>query len=358
LAAEETLTENGLAGATTLHKPKKDMLKDFSEAMQASLLKMAVDLLKDGREEATVNAYIKDLHNLVTKQANLYDPENVKEVIARQQWSNGYKRNVIFAYEALLKTLNGTWKRPKYKRQSKEPWIPPEVMVDQLIAHASRKLSVFTQTTKETGARPGEVHRIPWTDIDMVHNRITINYPEKGGNPRTINVSHGLIARLNLLPKKTETVFGKFSGRIAIVGLTNLRRSLAQKMQDDRFKKINFTTLRHFKGTWEYYNTKDIRHVQYVLGHKSIQNTLIYVQIVEAWQIKPDMWTSRVASNVEEACKLVEAGFEYVGCIHGAEIFRRPKRLEDEETEKSPEKDKETALQHNEINISLQNNVV
>ena len=354
MAAEETRTENGLAGATTL-QPKSDMLKDFSEAMQASLLKMAVDLLKDGREESTVNAYIKDLHNLVTKKANLYDPENVKEVIARQQhWSDGYKRNVTFAYEALLKTMNGTWKRPKYRRQAKEPWIPPEAMVDQLIARASKKLSVFTQTVKETGARPGEVHRIPWIDIDMFHNRITINYPEKGGNPRTINVSHGLIARLNLLPKKTETVFGKFSGRIAIVGLTNLRRSLAQKMQDNRFKKINFTVLRHFKGTWEYYNTKDIRHVQYVLGHKSIQNTLIYVQIVENWQVKPDVWTSRVAHNVEEACKLVETGFEYVGCIHGAEIFRKPKHFE----ETSQEEHKETELEHNEINISLQNNAV
>ncbi len=307
---------------------------------------MAVELLKDGKEESTIKAYIKDLRNLVIKKANLYDPENVKEVIALQQWSEGYKRNVTFAYEAFLKILNGTWKRPKYKHRPKEPWIPPEAMIDQLIAHASRKLSTFIQTAKETGARPGEIARIRWTDMDLSHNRISINYPEKGSNPRTINVSNSLIARLNLLQKDSEIVFGKFSALIAITGLINLRRNLSQKLQDNRFQKINYIILRHFKGTWEYYNTKDIRHVQYVLGHKNIQNTLIYVQIVETWQVKPDMWTSKVAHNVEETCKLVETGFEYVGCIHGAEIFRRPKQLE--ETLPQQEEHKETVPQHKE----------
>jgi hypothetical protein len=38
-----------------------------------------------------------------------------------------------------------------------------------------------------------------------------------------------------------------------------------------------------------------------------------------------DEWTSNVAKTVEEACKLVEAGFEYVTEIDGTKIFRKRK---------------------------------
>lgn len=75
----------------------------------------------------------------------------------------------------------------------------------------------------------------------------------------------------------------------------------------------------------ECHKTKDILHVMRTLGHKSIKNTLIYVQL--AYEIFRDQqeYVSKVARNVEEACALVEAGFEYVCDIEGVKIFRKPK---------------------------------
>ena len=59
----------------------------------------------------------------------------------------------------------------------------------------------------------------------------------------------------------------------------------------------------------EYHKTKDILHVMRILGHRSINNTLKYTQLVN---FQNDDYTSKVANTIEEACELVEAGFEYV----------------------------------------------
>lgn len=65
----------------------------------------------------------------------------------------------------------------------------------------------------------------------------------------------------------------------------------------------------------EYHKTKDIFHVMQVLGHK---NTLVYTHL-------DDEYVSKVAWNLEEACKLIEAGFDYVTDIEGAKLFKKRK---------------------------------
>ena len=71
-------------------------------------------------------------------------------------------------------------------------------------------------------------------------------------------------------------------------------------------------------------------HVKQLLGHKSIQNTLIYINLDKAiFQNTQDYeFTVRLADNVEEACALIEVGFEYVTGENkdGGKIFRKRKR--------------------------------
>lgn len=82
-----------------------------------------------------------------------------------------------------------------------------EEEIDQLIASCGRKISVFLQGLKETGADPSEFARIRWIDINKQAKTITINYPVKGRNPRILKVSSSLINRLEQLPKNGERVF-------------------------------------------------------------------------------------------------------------------------------------------------------
>jgi len=72
----------------------------------------------------------------------------------------------------------------------------------------------------------------------------------------------------------------------------------------------------------EYHKTKDILHVMDILGHRNIQNTLIYTHLVD---FQDDDYVKKVAKTVEEDCKLIEAGFEYVTERDRLRIYRKCK---------------------------------
>jgi len=59
-----------------------------------------------------------------------------------------------------------------------------------------------------------------------------------------------------------------------------------------------------------------------VLGHKRIQNTLKYTQLVE---VDEDEYVSRVAKSTVEVCELVDSGFEYVCDVDDNKVFRKRK---------------------------------
>jgi len=66
---------------------------------------------------------------------------------------------------------------------------------------------------------------------------------------------------------------------------------------------------RHWKATMEYHRTKNIKYVQQLLGHKKLENTDFYTQLLN---FENDEWHVAHARNLEEENKLIEAGFEYV----------------------------------------------
>lgn len=90
--------------------------------------------------------------------------------------------------------------------------------------------------------------------------------------------------------------------------------------------KISFESFRHWKGTVEYHRTKDIYYVKEILGHKKLSSTQIYIHYEKMTYglSRSEEFTVRVATNVEESCQLVEAGFDYVTGEYndGGKIFR------------------------------------
>ena len=69
--------------------------------------------------------------------------------------------------------------------------------------------------------------------------------------------------------------------------------------------------------------SKVILPVKGKLGHKSINSTIIYMHLID---FEAEEYTSRVAKNIEEAQKLVDAGFEYI-CDYAevGKLFRKRK---------------------------------
>jgi len=62
------------------------------------------------------------------------------------------------------------------------------------------------------------------------------------------------------------------------------------------------------------------------LGHKKIEDTLLYVQLAETiFKETTDEFTVRVAKSLDDACNLLEAGFEYVTDMDEVKLFRKRK---------------------------------
>jgi integrase len=104
--------------------------------------------------------------------------------------------------------------------------------------------------------------------------------------------------------------------------LTTTRNRLARTLDNPRFKLIHLHSFRHWKATTEYAKTKDILHVMKMLGHRNIQNTLLYTQLIN---FESDEYHSAVANTMDEARKLVESGFTFVCDMEGAKLFSKRK---------------------------------
>ncbi|MEM1569457.1 MAG: site-specific integrase, partial [Candidatus Bathyarchaeia archaeon] len=200
-----------------------------------------------------------------------------------------------------------------------------EEEIDSLIAGCGRVMSTLLQFLKETGARIGEALMVKWIDIDFDRRIVRIT-PEKEGKSRMVPISPKLVEMLKSIPKKGEKVF-PIKLNSALSNFCRQRKRLARKLGNPRLLKITFHTLRHWKATTEYHKTKDIMHVKELLGHKYIDNTMLYITIENAlFQTTNDEFHCKATRSDEEAVKLIEAGFDYVTTTPtGLMLFRKRK---------------------------------
>ncbi len=306
---------SGLAGATKLDKAEaKGKIVEFVWWMK-----------KNGYRETTIRMASKRLRVLAKRGADLQDPESVKETIAKQSWAEATKLNASQIYTLLLKMQGLTWEQPIYKAVQKIPFIPTEKEIDALIAGCGQKLSAFLKLAKETGARSGELQRLKWIDLDGARRTIRIT-AEKNSSPRILKISTSCVERLQALPKKHEKIFGNLRYNSLRTGFGHQRKKIARKLSNPRLLQIHFHTLRHWKATMLYHQTKDILHVMQYLGHKKIENTLLYIQLEQAlFQESSDEFTVRVAAKPDEVKQLLETGFDYICQQDDLLYFRKRK---------------------------------
>jgi len=314
----EVETRNGkwAAGATKLSDAE----------LKGKIVEYAWNLKRNGYAESTIATYSALLKWLIRRNADLNNPDTVKDLIAMQRtWSQGRKRNAVKAYDLYAK-LNGlTWTKPKYKPIDKLPFIPTEQEIDALIGGCSKQMSAFLQIIKETGARRGEAFNLKWEDIDFVSNRIRLT-PLKGSRARIFKMSDKLQRMLHYLPKTSPKRIWRYKNLFYLdKGFRRMRKRIAHKLGNPRILMIHFHTLRHWKATVEYARTKDLLYVQKLLGHCDIKNTMRYVQLVDVQE--EERFICKVAKNAKEAQEYIELGFEYVTGEYddGGKLFKKRK---------------------------------
>jgi integrase len=294
--------------------------------IKGKILEYCFKMKRDGYAESTIRLTNTALKVLMDRGAILTDPESVKEIISRQNWSGNRIRNVSNAYTQFLKFLGLTWDPPSYTITRKIPFIPTEQEIDDLIAGNPNTVATFLQLLKETAMRCGEAKRLLWINIDFEKNIITLNDPEKGSNPRIWKVTQKLMYMLAAMPKDSQRVFGESSIFSMKTTFTKARKRLAAKLQNPRLLNISFHTPRHWKATMEYHKTKDPYYVKQFLGHKCIQSTELYINIEHTlFDTGNDNFAVKVAREPEEVKALLEVGFEYVCQKDNLIFLRKPK---------------------------------
>lgn len=174
--------------------------------------------------------------------------------------------------------------------------------------------------------RAGELARLAWKDIDLERKTLTLNHPEKRGTPRMFNISSKLATMLATLPRTNEYVFGTPSKLARTVTFYLQRKKLARKLGNPRLLDIHLHTLRHWKATMLYHETKNPQLVKEFLGHSSLDVTSLYIHLDKVlFKESNDSFAVKAVRNVDEIASLLETGFEYHCEKDGMMFFRKRK---------------------------------
>ena len=313
---EKADTESRAAGATG---------KQVERDAKGKIIEFIWHLKREGYSEDTIKTYAGIMKRLISLGADIFNPEDVKTVIAkkRAEWSEGRWQNVIKAYSAFLKMSGCSWSKPRTRFKRGLPRPPTPDQVKQLIAGASRKYATVFKFLAETGCSPIEAACLTERDFDFERGVVYVK-GRKGHLDRVIPMS----PELTLLMKEFFAKYGAFP-RADQMGRKwrKYRDRTAEKLKDPSLKRIRLYDLRHYYGTMLYAQTRDILYVKDKMGHSKIETTMTYTKLIAL--PTDEEYICRAAETVEEAKELIEAGFEYVCDINNIKLFRKRKILVD-----------------------------
>ena len=278
----------------------------------------------NAKSDYTIRNYDKLLRH-ISKYADLDNPEEVKRFIANKPTSNGHKKNLSLAYNKYCEYYKLVWELPEYKQEPKQIRIPTKEQVETLCASAGRVNSVKLTLSKETGLRPVELCNLRVKDVDL-ERKIVYPTTAKHGAGRALKISNSLQQSIkdHILTHDLNPADKLFKGDAENYGkhYRAHRNKLAKKLNKPELRLIRLYDFRHYFATTLYAKTRDILLVKQQMGHKKIETTLIYTQLLN---LSEDEWTCKATNNKEEAIKLVENGFQFVNDIDGYKLYRKRK---------------------------------
>ena len=269
--------------------------------------------------------FVRKSLSYIGRHADLNNPEQVKQFIANLQTTNNYKRNLSYAYNKYCEYYQIQWKPPLYRQEQKTIRMPTTAQLQMLIANSRDIMTIKLTLSKETGLRPIELCRLKVKDIDLTQ-RIVYPTTAKHGAPRALKISTNLQEMLiaHVDEHKLNPTDKLFKGDAENYGkyYRKHRNKLAERLHKPELKTIRLYDFRHYFATRLYSKTRDILLVKQQLGHRKIETTLIYTQLLN---LNDDEWTCKATNDKKEIMQLIENGFEYHDEIDGYKLYRKRK---------------------------------
>jgi integrase/recombinase XerD len=219
------------------------------------------------------------------------------------------------------------WQCPRIRARSSPIAVPTEERIDKIISAGNQKWTTIFSISKH-GLRPDEVSKITLRDIDLQRGLLTVR-TSKLGAARTLKLNEATLLNLKTYvnrKKISELNVPLFPNPDRMRDMWDRCRKRAfLNFRDTELLKIRLYDLRHWFATTKYLKKGDIFHVKYLLGHRDIKSTLVYMHVAQAHLSNSDAYISKVAKTIEEAQKLIEQGFEYVTEMNEVKLFRKRK---------------------------------
>ena len=251
------------------------------------------------------------------------NPEEVKAFIANLKRSNNTKQKHANNYNYYCKANGIHWEKPYYRQERKIPLIPTTENINKIISASSKKYATIFTILKETGLEGKELETMPRTQIDTERGIINAEGC-KGHNSRSFKLKQATADLLKAYLIKHKGTYPFPRSKIMCQMWRTFRNRLAEKINDPQLKAIPLRNLRHYHATRLYAKTKDILLVKQQLGHKKLETTMFYTQLIHFNE--EDEYTCKTATNIKEATQLIENGFQYITEIDGTKLFRKRKK--------------------------------
>jgi len=274
-----------------------------------------------GLSENTLYTTSQKLRQL-DRNTDLMNPESVLDFLANHPIANSTKNKLLDCYQNFCKVNQIPFNKPRYKYERKIPLIPTTENIYKIISACSKKYATIFTILEQTGIAPQELATTKRTDIDAEQGIINVQGC-KGHNSRSLKLKTQTADMLRTyLHKYTDTHPFPKSKRLTEIWIRT-RTRVANNTNNPQLRQIPLRNLRHHYACKTYDKTKDILLVMQRLGHKKIETTMLYTQLI-TFNEEED-YTCKTATNVKEAQDLVEHGFTYVTEIDGFKLFRKRK---------------------------------
>lgn len=229
-----------------------------------------------------VKAHFKKPLDKVSEQ-DLY--EYIYNLIHHKKISFSYQKQLVVSLklyykEVLNKTINIQYLKPS-RREQKLPVVLSKNEVKKIVAALTNiKHKCIISLMYSAGLRISEAVNLKISDIDSERMVITIK-SSKGNKDRNLPLSENILLILRMYYKKYEPKQYLFEGQKGgKYTATSIRQVFKHGVTKGGVKKhATPHTLRHSYATHLLEDGVDVRLIQKLLGHSSLNTTMIYTHI-------------------------------------------------------------------------------
>ena len=280
----------------------EEILKHLPSSLKVITLQSFTEEYRAYVKSNRANKTLEGVNLVIKKLLSYFSPIRTLDSIElkdAERFLDSIKKNApkgIYNYQRTLRAMWNKGKQWNYitanpfeqvqlkKRQLGKPVFVTENQLEEILKHIKSEIvNDAVVTAFYSGCRLGEIVNLTWQDVKLKDGLLLIgnkDFETKGRKQRIVpihqKVKEILVRRFpKVVKREKHCVFGKSNG-YPFTGDYFSRKFKCGCRQAGIDEEIHFHCLRHAAATTMIMNGAPLPAVQKILGHSSIQTTMIY----------------------------------------------------------------------------------